>query len=480
MAHRSTCPRSVPAKQGLQRRAEGQNLFGLTASSEVVIKSWKSRIISSPFDGKERRESTKELLEKNMDQGLKEFYFFSEFLNRRVYNATGLRIGKISDLVAERAEPYPMIIGMMVRARGSKRYLPWEKIIQIEPRFALSEKELIDLKSPLPGKDIILLREEVMDKQIVDTFGAKVVRVNDHPFLRVNSNLRLVHVDVGFRGLMRRVGWERVMDQALRWLFSYDLPNQFISWKYVQLLSGSDLLHLSVSQKKLSHLHPADLADIIEDLGGRQRSAIFHALDTETAAEALEEIDPKIQKALIETIPVEKASDIVEEMSPSDAADLLGDLPEERAEEILEGMEQERAEDLRELLVHPDETAGGLMTTAYLSLTPGDTIETAIGQIKAAAQNLDIMDYIFIVDEGEVLQGVVSIRDLLTAQPHQTLAQIQPTRVVSVKLDEDQNEVVEAFAKYGFRALPVVDEKGHLKGVISFRSVLDVLAPEAG
>ena len=409
-----------------------------------------------------------------MDQGLREFYFFSEFLSRKVYNTTGRKVGKISDLVAEKAEPYPMIIGMAVRTGRKKMYLPWGKIIQIEPRFTLSEKELIDLKSSLPEKDVILLREEVMDKQIVDTFGAKVVRVNDLHFLRVDSRLRLVHVDVGFRGLMRRVGWEKLVDQALRWFFAYVLPNQFISWKYVQLLSGSDLLHLSVSQKKLSHLHPADLADIIEDLSGRDRSAIFHALDTETAAEALEEIDPKIQKAIIETIPVEKASDIVEEMSPSDAADLLGDLPEERAEEILEGMEQEKAEDLRELLVHPDETAGGLMTTAYLSLSPTVTVETAIARLKAGAPNLDIMDYIFILDEAEVLQGVVSIRDLLTAHPHQTLAEIQPSRLVSVKVDEDQKEVVEAFAKYGFRALPVVDEEGHLRGVISFRSVLGI------
>jgi len=415
-----------------------------------------------------------------MDQNLKEFYFFSDFLNRGVYDVSRQRAGKITDLVAERAEPYPMIIGMLVRTKGRKKYLPWEKITQIEPHLTLSEEELLDLNASLPEKDIILLREEVMDKQIVDTFGAKVVRVNDLHFLRVDSRLRLVHVDVGFRGLMRRVGWEKLVDQILRWFFSYVLPNQFISWKYVQLLSGSDLLHLSVSQKKLSHLHPADLADIIEDLSSRERSAIFHALDAETAAEALEEIDPKIQKALIETIPIEKASDIVEEMSPSDAADLLGDLPEERAEEILEGMEQEKAEDLRELLVHPDETAGGLMTTAYLSLTPGMTVETAIVRLKAEASNLDIMDYVFVVDEEETLQGVVSIRDLLTTHSQQILAEIQPTRVVSVKLDEDQHEVVEAFAKYGFRALPVVDEEGHLKGVIGFRSVLDVLAPEAG
>ena len=221
-----------------------------------------------------------------MTPNLKEFYFFSDFLNRKVYNLSMEKVGKITDLVAEKAEPYPMIVGMMVRTREKKMYLPWEKIVQIEPQLTHSEKELIDLKTPLPGKDIILLREGVMDKQIVDTFGAKVVRVNDLHFLRVDSRLRLVHVDVGFRGLMRRVGWERIVDQALRWFFSYVLPNQFISWKYVQLLSGSDLLQLSVSQKKLSHLHPADLADIIEDLSSRERSAIFHALDTETAAEA--------------------------------------------------------------------------------------------------------------------------------------------------------------------------------------------------
>jgi magnesium transporter len=417
-----------------------------------------------------------------MNQSLKESYFFSEFLNRGVFNPSGQKVGKISDLVAERAEPYPMIMGMIVRTRGREKtfYLPWEKITQIEPTIAFSEDELSLFKSSLPTKDMILLQGEVMDKQIVDTFGAKVVRVNDLHFLRIDSHLRLCHVDVGFRGLMRRVGWERIVDQALQWLFSYNLPNQFISWKYVQLLSGSDLLQLSVPQKRLSHLHPADLADIIEDLSGRDRSAIFHALDTETAAEALEEIDPKIQKALIETVPVEKASDIVEEMSPSEAADLLADLTEERAEEILEGMEQEKAEDLRELLVHADETSGALMTTAYLSLPPGVIVETAIARLRAEAPNLDIIDYVYVVDEEEMLLGVVSIRDLLTAHAHQPLSEILAPRVVSVKLDEDQNEVVEAFAKYGFRALHVVDEGNHLRGVIGFRSVLDVLAPDAG
>jgi magnesium transporter len=416
-----------------------------------------------------------------MDQGLKDFYFFSDFLHRRVCDASGERVGKVVDVVAERAEPYPMIIGLMVK-RGKKErrsYLPWEKIVRIEPHVTFAGEHLQAMGPMVPEKDIVLLRE-VMDKQIVDTFGAKVVRVNDLHFLRMNNHIRLVHVDVGFRGLMRRVGWEKPVDRVLRWLFSYELPNQFISWKYVQLLSGSDLLQLSVSQKKLMHLHPADLADIIEDLSGRERSAMFHALDAETAADTLEEIDPKIQKSLIEETSVEKASDIVEEMSSSDAADLLADLPEERAEEILEGMEKEKAEDLRELLVHPDETAGGLMTTGFLSLNPKVSVETAIARLKAEAPDLDIIDYIYVVDEEEVFQGVVSIRDLLTAHPQQLLSEIQSQRLISVTLDEDQKEVIEAFAKYGFRALPVVDEENHLRGVIGFRSVLDVLVPEAG
>ena len=416
-----------------------------------------------------------------MDQGLRDFYFLSDFLKEKVCQPSGQKVGRILDLVAERGESYPLVLGFVVWSRGRKerRYLPWEKVARIDPEGVLSEDGPDSLPPSFP-ENIILLREEVMDKQIVDTFGAKVVRVNDLHFLRMDSRLRLVHVDVGFRGLMRRVGWERGMDRLLHWLFSYDLPNQFISWKYVQLLSGSDLLQLSVSQKKLSHLHPADLADIIEDLSGRERSAMFHALDTETAADALEEIDPKIQKVLIETIPVEKASDIVEEMSPSDAADLLGDLPKETAKEILEGMEQEKAEDLRELLVHADETAGGLMTTAYLSLSPRVTVETAIARLRTEAPNLDIIDYIYVVDEEEALQGVVSIRNLLTAQSNQLLSEIQAARLVTVKQGEDQDEVVEAFAKYGFRALPVVDEGNHLKGVIGFRSVLEVLAPDAG
>ena len=414
----------------------------------------------------------------------KDFYFLSEFLARKLYQPDGNCFGRVVDLVAERAEPYPVVTGLMIRrgVRGPKAFLPWSAVSRIDPQLMLSPDSIQRSEAPEHGGKTVFLREDVLDKQIVDTFGAKVVRVNDLQFLCLESRqLRLVHVDVGFRGLMRRVGWKNWISAVLHWLFAYELPDHFIPWKYVQLLSGSGPLHLSVSQKKLGQLHPAELADILEDLGGRDRSAIFHALDTETAADTLEEIDdPKLQKALIETVTVEKASDIIEEMSPADAVDLLADLPQDTADEILDGMEAGWADDLRELLVHPEETAGGMMTTAYLGLAPDVTAAGAWQRLKDEADHLEVIDYVYVVNGEEVLQGVVSIRDLLTSLPQKRLAEIQSSRLVTVAPDSDKDEAVELLAKYGFKALPVVDEQNHLEGVISFRSALEVLAPDAG
>jgi magnesium transporter len=414
----------------------------------------------------------------------KDFYFLSEFLARKLYQPDGNCFGRVVDLVAERAEPYPVVIGLMIRrgVRGPKAFLPWSAVSRIDPQLMLSPDSIQRSEAPEHGGKTVFLRQDVLDKQIVDTFGAKVVRVNDLQFLCLESQqLRLVHVDVGFRGLMRRVGWKNWISAVLHWLFAYELPDHFIPWKYVQLLSGSGPLHLSVSQKKLGQLHPAELADILEDLGGRDRSAIFHALDTETAADILEEIDdPKLQKALIETVTVEKASDIIEEMSPADAVDLLADLPQDTADEILDGMEAGWADDLRELLVHPEETAGGMMTTAYLGLTPDVTAAAAWQRLKDEAEHLEVIDYVYVVNGEEVLQGVVSIRDLLTSLPQERLAEIQSSRLVTVAPDSDKDEAVELLAKYGFKALPVVDEQNHLEGVISFRSALEVLAPDVG
>jgi magnesium transporter len=415
-----------------------------------------------------------------MGSQARDFYFLSEILNRRLFSEEGRYLGRVSDLVAQKVEPYPIVTGLVVRRklRGPKAFLPWSGVVDMAPKLIYAPASLELSDAPVSGDRFVYLRAEILDKQIVDTFGAKVVRVNDLQFLRLDSELRLVHVDVGFRGLMRRVGWEKWLCAAVRWLFSYDLPDRFIGWKYVQLLSGTAPLHLSVSQKKLSELHPAELADILEDLSGHDRSAIFHALDTETAADALEEIDdPKLQKALIETVSVEKASDIIEEMSPNEAADLLADLSQERADEILQEMNEETAEDLRELLVHEDETAGGIMTTSLLSLEPELTVESTMKRLQQAAVDLDILYYVYLLDKDGGLSGVVSMRDLLTASPQQRLSEIQTSRLITVHVQAKQDDVVDLLIKYGFRAIPVVDDQNHLKGAVRLRTVLEILAP---
>jgi CBS domain-containing protein/sporulation protein YlmC with PRC-barrel domain len=418
-----------------------------------------------------------------MSPQARDFYFFSDMLGRRLVSQEGRMLGRVSDIVAEKIDPYPTVAGLIVRRglKGAPAFFPWSGVVDLGPPLVVAAGRPDVMDTPDTASTFVHLRAQILDKQIVDTFGAKVVRVNDLQFLRIDSQLRLVHVDVGFRGLMRRVGWEKWLCASLRWLFAYDLPDHLIAWKHVQLPWAPAPLHLTVSQKKLSDLHPAELADILEDLSGRDRSRIFHALDTETAANALEEIDdPKVQKALIETVSVEKASDIIEEMSPNEAVDLLADLPLETADDILDEMNEEKAEDLRELLVHPAETAGGIMTTSFLSLPPEITAETALNRLKAEAPDLDILYYVYLLDRDGVLCGVVSLRDLLTAAPQRPLSEIGTTRLITVTLQAKPDDVVDLFVKYGFRALPVVDESDHLKGAIRLRAALEILAQGQG
>jgi magnesium transporter len=410
------------------------------------------------------------------------FLFLSQILGEKVVDAEGRLWGKVSDLAASLAGYYPLVTGLLYLPPGSKKpvRLPWAKVVEHRGPVRVSPPGQPDQPVKLLREGELLLKESLLDKQIVDTHGAKILRVNDLHLLRVNHNLFLVHVDVGFRGLMRRVGLEKAADKFFQWFFDYRLADHFIPWRFVQPLSSPDLLRLKVAQNRLSLLHPADLADIIEELDVHKRSEVFQSLDVETAAEALEETDPKIQVRLIENLNPAVASDIIEEMSPSEAADLLGDLPKEKAEGILQEMEKEMAEEVKELLVHPEEKAGGLMTTAFPSQLPDATAREALDFLRREAENLDLIYYLYVVDAQEHLLGVASLRDLLVAAPQARLADTMDTRVVSVRLEEEKEEIAGLFAKYGFKAIPVVDEAARIKGVIAFRNLLEVVAPELG
>jgi len=405
-----------------------------------------------------------------------------DFLGHRVVDSEGYALGRVVDLVAELREQDPPITGLILSGpHKSRRHLSWAWVEEMLPESVKVRSGALDSLSEVsisPGE--ILLRKGLLDKQIVDTAGAKVVRVNDLHLHRRNGNLVLARVDVGMRGLLRRLGLLRVTAALIQWLFGYTLPDNLIAWRLVQPVGSQDILRLKFSQTRLARLHPADLADIIEDLDRPERDRVFRALDIEVAAEVLEEADPKVQVQLIQQMTAEKASDVLEQMSPSEATDLLQELEEPHAQSLLQEMEPEAAQDVRCLLTHDEETAGGMMTTSFFSQPPHATVEQALDFLRHEAGDLDVIYYTYVEDNQGQLIGAVNLRELLTSDPQAPLETIMVKRVVTADLDDKKSDIADLFAKYGLRALPVVDKEGRIHGVIRFKSLLEAVAPHLG
>ncbi|MEW6263867.1 MAG: CBS domain-containing protein [Thermodesulfobacteriota bacterium] len=419
-------------------------------------------------------------IQANNDQA----WFLCDVLGQKVEEPGGRVLGRLFDLVVDVREQDPPVTGLVLStSRHGRFFLPWSWVQELKPRPGLVKvksgagQALTEAPS---GEGEVWLRKSLLDKQIVDTGGAKVVRVNDLQLRRRNGSLNLVKVDVGLRGLLRRVGLQPIISWALRWLFGYTLSDNLITWWLVQPVGSVDLLKLKFSQARLSHLHPADLADIIEDLDRPERARVFRALDIEVAAEVLEETDPEIQVDLIQELPAEHASDVLEQMSPSAATDLLQDLEEPQVKTLLREMEPEAAEDVRCLLTHDEETAGGMMTTSFFSQPPCATVEEVLAALRREAADLDVIYYVYVEDEHGHLLGAVNLRELLTSDPKARLKDIMITRVVSTTLEADEEDVADLFAKYGLRALPVVDDQGRIHGVIRFKALLEAVAPHLG
>ena len=415
------------------------------------------------------------------------FLFFSGLLGKKIVDAKrNETAGKICDLIVPLGEPYPKVVSVVARRGlfGQRVRIPFEQIqdITADP-LVVKNGSLDTLKPAAVSGSEIMLKEEVLDQQIVDTFGCKVLRVNDLHFLKANNELRVAHVDIGFRGLVRRMGWERTVDKLTQLLFDYKLADHFISWKYVQplsTLSPGQTLKLNVSQGNLSHLHPADLAEVIEDLSIYQRTSLLRALDPEAAAEALNETEPEMQVTAIEGMSNERAATILDEMPLDSVVDLLQDLPKEKADELLTALPMEKRTALVNLLSHHESTAGGFMTTNYLACAPGFTVEQAMSYLRSHAKTAELVGYIYVVADDGTLLGVVSIRDLLPAERGQRLADLMTSRVISVRPKQRHSTILDLFLKYGFTALPVVQSKGSkMLGIITFHDVAKAAAVEA-
>lgn len=417
------------------------------------------------------------------DDDSKMFLYFSDLLDRPVSDPEGKVRGRLADLKVQLGELFPKVNALIIRDRRGKalRSLDWSLVETIRGGSAVlspgADGRLTGLEV---GNQEILLREDLLDKQVVDTSGARIERVNDIHLLTVHGELRIAHVDVGLRGILRRLGWMRPIDAATDWLFSYRLPEKLASWKFVQPLASDPKrnLKLNVTMRKLHELHPSDIADIIEELDRANRSSVFRSLDTETAAETLQEVDPKLQLSLIETAAPEKASDILESMEPDEAKDFLADLPEEKMERLIGTMERPFREQVEGLLKYDSGTAGSIMTTDFLALRGDRTIADAVEAFRGVFHPLETVAYIYVTDAAGRLAGVVTLRHLLLCGKEEKLEKLMNPHIVKVETEDAVGTVADVFNKYKFLAVPVVDAENAVRGIITLQDIVQATAEE--
>ncbi len=326
-----------------------------------------------------------------------------------------------------------------------------------------------------PDDEALYLVEDLFDKQIVDVDGRKVVRINDIEVARTGGALRVVAADIGFGGIVRRLG-----GGSLGRALTDKLPRTLIAWDNVAPLHDLNPTHiqLSVSDSRLARLHPSDLAEIIGDLSARDAARVLGSLDDESAADTLEHLDAETQRSIIDDLGHERAADIIEEMDSDDAADLLGELSEEHQERLLREMDAETAEDLRELVAYDEDTAGGLMTTDYMWIYPHRTVAATIAKIRELAPETEFIYYLYVTDESEKLLGVLSLRTLLLSAPDEVIHAVMESNVVSVHPDVKSTEVASTIARYDLLACPVLDDDGKMLGIVTVDDAIDAIIPE--
>ncbi len=404
--------------------------------------------------------------------------FLSEVHRKPVLDQTGEEIGKLQDIIVGMGEPFPAVNAIVVKGKETF-VLSWDVINLFNKRVISVTIHAKDLTPASVSPSDILICRDILDKQIVDIHGAKLVRVNDLELSDVKGRLCLVAADIGVRGLLRRLGVER-QGEKLFSVFHSTLPHKLIAWHFVQPIEPKlSRLTLTVSRQKVSSLHPADLAQIISEVSQKERTAIFGSLDVDTAAEALHELEPQVQVDIIDDMSKERASDILERMPPDEAADVLGDLPEAKAQELINLMEKEEAEDVQELLEHEEDTAGGLMTTEFLAFPPDMTVQDAITELRLEAPDVETIYYLYIVDSDEHLMGVLSLKNLILASAQSKLGDIMMKPVKTLSLEAGEKEVAEFISKYNLLAAPVVDENAALRGIVTVDDVVDFLLPPA-
>jgi magnesium transporter len=406
----------------------------------------------------------------------------SELLGATVYDLSGAASGRVREVTLAPQEDRSRIASLIVKTKSGNRVLPVSAVSAVNGGVKAATAAQ-DWTVANGTEGLFLLERDLLDQQVIDINGRKVVRVNDVE-LQVDTReagqgrptLRIHSVDVGARGAIRRLLRGVAPKPALQALLGR-IPPRTIPWNFVDVIETDPArrVKLKISHEGLAKLHPADIADIVEELAPDERQAVFQTLDEETAAEALEEVEPKVQKAIVESLDSERAAEIVEEMNPDAAADLLADLPQERTEQILVQMEPEAQQDVVELLEHKEETAAGRMTTEFLALPVTATVQNAIDSMREFEGGVEAVSTIYLVDSHGTLVGAVPLARIVLVPPVSPMLSLTQEPLILAHEGVGDNEVAELFDKYNLLTLPVVDEHNKLTGVITSDDVISML-----
>lgn len=403
----------------------------------------------------------------------------SELLGSTVYDAAGVASGRVREVALAPQEDRSRVVLLIVKTPAGNRALPLTAISAINGGIRASTAAA-EWTAADGSEGLLLLSRDLLDQQVIDVHGRKVVRVNDvdfhHEVAQNRHVLKVGGVDVGARGAIRRLLKGMVPSVALRPLL-LRIPPREIPWDFVDLIETDPArrVKLKISHERLAKLHPADIADIVEDLAPDEREAVFETLDEGVAAGALEELEPKVQKSVVESLDSDRAADIVEEMEPDAAADLLGDLPDEKTEEILVQMQPEERQEVTDLLEFRENTAAGRMTTEYIALSVTATANDAIDAMRTFEGRMENMSTIYLTDTHGTLAGAVPLAKIVLAPPSTPLLGLSQEPLISCYEDAKETEFAELFDKYNLLTLPVIDEHNHLRGVITPDDVIAML-----
>jgi sporulation protein YlmC with PRC-barrel domain/CBS domain-containing protein len=402
----------------------------------------------------------------------------TEVLGADAYDVNGNYVGRVREMFIEPADQ-PNRVARLKLGRG--RYQPllarYDQVAFVAPGTIRLNVDEMALEPYRPNEAWLAVRKDLLDQQVIDTNGRKVVRVNDIDLVEQRTNgsveMRLAQVDVGLPGAVRRLLQGLASPSVIRRI-QEKLPPRTIRWEFVNLIEPDPMrrVKLRIDHTKLARLHPADLADIMEKLSATERQSIIDSLDEETAAEALAELDKRLQAQIVEKMDPEKAADIIEEMEPDEAADLLADLAPETSREVLEEMPREEAQEVRDLLKFAEDSAGGMMNTDFVLVGEAATRDEVLDWVRSHDFNVEQLDTVFLINPEATLSGAVPFARLLMAPPDQPLRGLKAEPLVYVEPEATEKEVFEVFDKYNLRSLAVTDKQGHPIGSITVDDVV--------